>query len=399
MTPPLDGLRVIEGSAFVAAPSGGMTLAQLGADVIRFDQIGGGLDARRWPLTDGGASLYWAGLNKGKRSVTADVRSEAGRSIVRRLVTAPGDDAGILVTNLAPRWLDYEQLRTHRPDLIMVVLRGSPDGSIAVDYTVNAAAGYPLVTGTADDVVNHVLPAWDVVAGTLVATAVLAAERHRTRTGEGALVELSLADVAFATAGHLGHVAEVVVNDDDRPRYGNYLYGSFGKDFVTVDGHRVMVTALTPRQWAALVAATGSEAAMAELETELGVDLTDEGARFAARERIAEILAAWCAVRPLDEVGAAFDAHRVCWGPYRSFRGLVEEDPRVDPERNPMWARVEQPGIGTYPAPGSPLSFSSLPRVPVTPAPRLGADTDDVLAELLDLDAADLAALRSAGTI
>ncbi|NIR37492.1 MAG: hypothetical protein GWN79_11565, partial [Actinobacteria bacterium] len=77
-------------------------------------------------------------------------------------------------------------------------------------------------------------------------------------------------------------MGEVVVNDDDRPRYGNYLYGSFGKDFVTADGHRVMVTALTPRQWAALVAATDSATAMAELEDELGVDLIDEGARFAA---------------------------------------------------------------------------------------------------------------------
>jgi len=71
----LSGVRVVEGSAFVAAPSGGMTLAQLGADVIRFDQIGGGLDYRRWPLTTAGDSLYWAGLNKGKRSITVDLRS------------------------------------------------------------------------------------------------------------------------------------------------------------------------------------------------------------------------------------------------------------------------------------------------------------------------------------
>ena len=66
MSGPLDGMRVIEGSAFVAAPSGGMALAQLGAEVIRFDPIGGGLDHRRWPLTEDGVSLYWAGLNKGK---------------------------------------------------------------------------------------------------------------------------------------------------------------------------------------------------------------------------------------------------------------------------------------------------------------------------------------------
>ena len=78
----LSGLRVVEGSAFVAAPLGGMTLAQLGADVIRFDPIGGGLDARRWPITADGRSLFWAGMNKGKRSVAVDLRSPRGRELL-----------------------------------------------------------------------------------------------------------------------------------------------------------------------------------------------------------------------------------------------------------------------------------------------------------------------------
>ncbi len=78
-TPILEGMRVVEGSAFVAAPLGGMTLAQNGATVIRFDQIGGGLDHQRWPLADDGQSLFWAGLNKGKRSIALDLRSDEGR--------------------------------------------------------------------------------------------------------------------------------------------------------------------------------------------------------------------------------------------------------------------------------------------------------------------------------
>ena len=73
-------MRVVEGSAFVAAPLGGMTLAQIGADVIRFDQIGGGLDYGRWPLAEDGQSLFWAGMNKGKRSIQLDLRREEGRS-------------------------------------------------------------------------------------------------------------------------------------------------------------------------------------------------------------------------------------------------------------------------------------------------------------------------------
>jgi len=85
----LSGLRVVEGSAFVAAPLGGMTLAQLGADVIRFDQIGGGLDYHRWPLASDGQSLFWAGLNKGKRSIQIDVRAPEGRELVAALIAAP----------------------------------------------------------------------------------------------------------------------------------------------------------------------------------------------------------------------------------------------------------------------------------------------------------------------
>src|SRR4051812_32404530 len=95
----LSGVRVVEGSAFIAAPSGGMTLAQLGADVIRFDQIGGGLDYKRWPLTADGNSIYWAGLNKGKRSFAVDLRSPRGRELLTALVGAPGSDNGVFLTN------------------------------------------------------------------------------------------------------------------------------------------------------------------------------------------------------------------------------------------------------------------------------------------------------------
>lgn len=395
----LDGLRIVELSAFVAVPLAGMTLAQLGADVIRVDPVGGGLDYRRRPITESGASIYWAGLNKGKRSVALDLRNQAARLLVRDLITAPGGDAGVLITNVAPRWLSYEDLRRDRPDLIMVVLSGNPDGSIAVDYTVNAAAGYPSITGAEGDPVNHVLPAWDVVAGGNVVTAVLAAERRRSRTGEGSLVEMSLADTAFATLGHLGQVGEVVVNGDERGRYGNYVYGTFGKDFGTSDGGRVMVVALTPRHWSALLEATGTGPAMAELEQEMGLDLSDEGARFAARERIAAILEGWFTSHTMGEVGTALDRHRICWGPYRTVAGLLADDPRVSPESNPMWSDITQPGIGRYPVPGTPLSFSAVPRTTPRPAPLLGADTEAVLRGVLGLEPGRLAELQDLGVL
>jgi len=397
----LAGLRVVEGSAFVAAPLGGMTLAQLGADVIRFDQIGGGLDRDRWPLAENGQSLFWAGLNKGKRSIQIDLHSPAGRELVQALVTAPGEDAGLFLTNFPARgWLAYEALRARREDLVMVALTGNPDGSSEVDYTVNPATGFPWATGPRNlaEPLNSVLPAWDVAMGTLATTGLLAAERRRRLSGEGTLVRLALSDVAFAMVGNLGRIAEAQLGSRDQPKDGNYLYGAFGHDFETRDGRRVMVVALTPRQWIALQEATGIADACASIEQATGHDLSAEAGRFGARDLIAALLRPWFAARDLASIRAAFAGTSVSWGPYQTFRQLVTEDPRVS-TANPLFSEVEQPGVGTYLAPGSPLDFEALPRIPAAPAPLLGEHTEEVLAEVLGLGAAEIGRLHDDGTV
>jgi 2-methylfumaryl-CoA isomerase len=397
----LDGLRVIEGSAFVAAPLGGMTLAQLGAEVVRFDQIGGGLDYRRWPVTGGGESLFWAGLNKGKRSIEIDLRSDRGRELATALITAPGPDAGLFLTNFPARgWLSYEALREHREDLIMVALAGNPDGTSEVDYTVNPATGFPWATGPRNlaEPLNSVLPAWDVAMGTLSAVGLLAAERRRGRGGGGELISLSLSDVAFAMVGNLGRIAEVTLGGRDQSKDGNYLYGAFGHDFETRDGRRVMVVALTARQWRALVDVTGIAEACAGIERVTGHDLDTESGRFEARDMIAPVLRPWFAARDLSEVREAFEGTGVSWGPYQTFRQLVEEDPRVT-TANPLFEAVEQPGIGTYLMPRSPLDFANAGTLPARPAPVLGADTEQVLAEVLGLSAGEIGELHDAGVV
>ncbi|HXT43219.1 MAG TPA: CoA transferase [Pseudonocardiaceae bacterium] len=401
MTGILAGMRVVEGSAFVAAPLGGMTLAQLGADVIRFDPIGGGLDAHRWPVTAEGQSLFWAGLNKGKRSIAVDIRSPQGKELLTDLITAPGDDAGMFLTNFpAAGWLSYTALAARRPDLIMVNIVGNPDGSSAVDYTINPATGFSWTTGPAalSTPVNHLLPAWDVITGTLAATGLLAAERKRRIAGIGQFIRLALADVAMATVGHLGYIGEVQINKVERPRHGNYLYGAFGCDFATKDGKRVMVVGLTPRQWRSLVAAVGIRDACVQVEKLLGIDLSKEGDRFAARHVIGALIEPWVNSRTLAEVSEIFTAHDVCWGPYQTFAELVANDPRCSPT-NPMFAEVDQPGVGTYLAPGSPLAFSADDRVPPAPAPLLGQHTDEILAGLLGLSAAQIGRLHDDGVV
>lgn len=135
MSTVLSGMRVVEGSAFVAVPLAGMTLAQMGADVIRFDRIEGGLDAKRWPVAESGQSHFWAGMNKGKRSIAVNMRSPEGKELITRVITAPGEDAGLFISNLRVRgWMDHETLSQHRNDLIMVTLMGDRLGRPAVDY-------------------------------------------------------------------------------------------------------------------------------------------------------------------------------------------------------------------------------------------------------------------------
>lgn len=397
----LAGMRIIEGSAFVAAPLGGMTLAQMGADVIRFDQIGGGLDYHRWPVTNGGHSLFWAGLNKGKRSIQIDLRSDAGRELVGNLITAPGDDGGMFLTNFPARgWLDYARLRAQRADLVMVALTGNFDGSSEVDYTVNPATGFPYITGAAgsDDPVNSVLPAWDIALGNLAAAGLLAGERHRTRTGEGQLINASLSDVAFAMVGNLGRLGQAALGRDcGAVKDGNYLYGAFGKSFRTLDRRDVMVVGLTGRQWSALCGATGLTDRCAEIEQEVGVDLDTETGRYVARERIAEFLCPWFAQRTLDEVAEILDKRRVSWAPYQTFAELLG-DRRLS-SANSLFSPVEHPGVGTYPMPGSPLDFSESGRLPARRAPLLGEHTDEILTEVLGLADHEIGTLHDNGVI
>ncbi|MFG2086223.1 MULTISPECIES: CoA transferase [unclassified Spirillospora] len=386
MTLPLAGMRVVELSSFVAVPLGGMTLAQLGADVIRVDQVGGGPDIDRWPLAPSGRSLYWAGLNKGKRSVTVDLRSPEGRELVAGLVA----ESGTVVTNAPPRdGLTYEALRETRPDLIHVQLQGRRDGGNAVDYTVNAAMGFPSITGPSGQAgpVNHALPAWDIACGLYLTIGLLAAERHRLRTGEGRSLRVALQDVALATAGNLGYLAEAQLGGV-RPRLGNNLFGDFGRDFATADG-RVMVVTLTPRHWRDLVEATGFGEVTAALERALDADFRRAADRYTYRETIAGVLAPWFASRTCAQVEDALQNTSVLCSRYRDFAEVT-----ADLGTEPLMAALDQPGIGPHLAPGSPLRLDGTSPPPV-PAPALGEHTDEVLQDVLSLSPDRVKALRA----
>jgi 2-methylfumaryl-CoA isomerase len=394
---PLAGLTVLEISSFVAAPLGGMTLAQLGAEVIRIDPVGGGPDLGRWPLAPSGASIYWAGLNKSKQSVTLNFRAEEGRRLLLDLLARSGPGGGIVLTNATgQQWLSHPALAALRPDLIHLQIQGYRDGRAAVDYTVNAATGFPLITGPEDldAPVNHVLPAWDIACGLYAAIGLLAAERRRYRTGAGSAITVALADVALAVAGNLGFLADAQLSGTDRPRIGNHLYGGLGRDFRTADGNRVMVVALTRRHFADLASVTGHTETLAELERRLQADFTDDGDRYRHRQVITALLEPWFAERPLADIERALGGTSVLWSRYQGFADLASDGSLG---QNPLLQPISQPGVGTVLAPLSPLVMDGLP--PARPAPLLGADTGPVLTRLLGLTEADVRGLAERGIV
>lgn len=397
----LSGMRVVEASSFVASPTAGLYLSQMGAEVIRVDQIGGGPDYRRWPKAENGASLFWEGLNKGKKSLALNLADPAGRELLAALATAPGDNAGLFLTNFpVDGFLSHDTLARRRADLVTVRIMGQADGRPALDYTVNSALGIPLMTGPeslGDQPVNHVLPAWDLLTGAYAAFAMLAAHHHRTATGEGQEVRIPLADVGIATIANLGQLAEALLSGS-RARYGNAVFGAFGRDFLTADGRRLMIMAITPRQWRGLVKVLGLADSVAGIESARGVSFdTDEGVRFEHRDALFPLVEAAMAQRRSDELAAAFDANGCCWGPYQPMHEAVRDPVLVTD--NPVFSEIEQASGKRYPVAGAMATIPQAQRLPPQRAPRLGEHSDEVLAECLGLDSGQIGALHDRGLV
>jgi len=398
----LKGLRVVEATSFVASPSAGLYLAQLGAEVIRVDHVAGGPDYNRWPKADNGSSFYWEGLNKAKKSVSLNLKTSEGREILKRLAASGGENGGILLTNFpVGGFLSYENMKELREDIIVARVMGQANGGPAVDYTVNCALGVPNMTGPAslgDEPVNHVLPAWDLLAGAYTAFAILAAERRRRETGEGADVRIPLSDIGVTSLANLGQIAEVLYTNENRARYGNEVYGAFGKDFVTADGKRLIVMAISPRQWVGLVKVLKIETDIAAIEKERNVNFDyDEGVRFEHRDVLYPLVTAkivkWESAalkKALDEVGG-------CWGEYQTLRDAVDDSTLV--KGNPIFTEMKNPSGFTYPTPGSVATLGGETRgVPKT-APRLGQNSEDVLADLLGMGSSEIASLIDSGIV
>ena len=395
----LEDLVVVEAAAFIAGPTCGLYLAQIGAEVIRIDQIGGGPDFRRWPLAPNGDSLYWEGLNKGKKSVVIDLGRPEGRELAQRLAAAPGESRGLFVTNFPVEgFLSYERLRALRDDVICVRVMGWADGRPALDYTINAAVGVPFMTGFADDPrpVNHVFPAWDFLTGAYAALSLVSAERARRLGQGGCEVRIPLSDIAATTLANFGMLAEVMTQGQDRPRLGNDVYAAFGRDFVIQDGR----AADGGGDHAAAMARGGQDAGTGGRGRRAG----GRARRLVRRPRGGALRASGPALSAVRGGVRARRAGRAGADARRSWR---DPRPLSDADRGygQRCAADHEPGrdraseLEALPDAGACRGRGRRGAATPHPAPRLGQHTDEALSTRLGLSSAEIGRLHDEGLV
>jgi len=398
----LGDLSIIEVSSFVASPTAGLYCAQMGANVIRVDHTAGGLDYDRYMLTKEGRSLSWENLNRGKKSLALDLRSSEGREICQELARTTGQ----LITNLPEKsFLSHAAVSDGREDMISLRIMGWHDGRQAMDFTVNAASGYPLMCGPDDwdmetaPPVNQVLPAWDFITGAYCAFAIMAALHHRTATGKGAELRVPLGDVAIGTLANSGAMSEMLYRGGDRERLGNAIWGAFGRDFKSRDGKRFMVAALTAKQWNGLVDAFGIADQISRLEAETGATFSDgdrprfehRKALFALFQSVAQQHDYQTLAGKLAAAGTTFERYRTAYEA-STDPTLIDENPLFGPS-------PANPSGFEYPAT---RSFANIPEQDAgdpAPAPFLGQHSEQVLAECLGMSSGQIGKLVDAGTV
>ena len=383
----LSGIRVVSVGQILAAPYCATLLGEFGAEVIKVEPPGTG-DVLR-------GGIAFAQDNRGKKGVTCDIRSEAGRGLLRRLL----DTADILVENFRAGTLERlslapESLRASNPGLIVVRISGYGQTGpyrdrAGFDRVALGFAGITAVTGETGG--PPVRPGYfiaDYGAGTFAAMGALLALQARQRTGRGQDVDMALYEAVWRMSGtHIGNYGRT---GEDRARTGNYFPGVVpAEQFETSDGEYLIINATTDRVFVRLAAAIGQ------------AELAEDGrlARSAERRKHADlihaILATWVSERTLAECQATLDAHGV-----PAVKVYATSDIASDPHyaAREQVLEVESAEFGTLLQPGI------VPRLTGTPgrvrgrAPLLGEHNDEVYGAL-GLDAAERASLAEQGVI
>ena len=394
MDQPLADLRVIDLTRILAGPFCSMILGDLGADVIKVESLPEGDHVRQQGAVLDGLSWYFAAFNRNKRSMTLDLRSEAGKAVLARLL----EDADVLVENYRPGVLAEmgftpERLAEINPRLVVTSVNGY--GSTgpyadrpAFDFIAQAMSGFMAVNGTPETgPLRAAPPVTDLVAGLYAALGTVAALRTRDRDGAGQRVEASMMMGMLSLMAYLS-AAQLATGEVPKPSGNDHPIAAPYGLFRCADG-AVAVAPSTTRILTRFLGQLG----LAHLIEDPRYDTVDK-----RRERRAELNAMIDAVtsrETVDDWIARLNAAGVPCGKVQSLAEVME-DPQV--RHQEMVLDVPHPGHGTVRMTGFPVKLSETPCTVRRPAPDLGAATEEVLAEA-GYSSEEIAALRAEGTV
>ncbi len=391
---PLAGVRVLEVGVFMAAPFATMQLADLGAEVFKVENPEGGEPVRTTgPFVEGHSSPYLR-LNRSKRSLALDLKSDEGRQAFLRLAA----ECDVVVENLRPGamrrlGLGYDEVRAVNPGIVYASASGfGQDGPLAdrpgLDIMAQARGGLMSITGTPDGEPAKIgVPVCDLVCGIYTALAVTAALRERDRSGAGQYVDVSLLEsgvsLAVWEAGRWFATGEV-----GGPLGSAHQSQAPYQAFRTADGWAT-IGAITPRTWSGLCSVLGLE------DLERDGRFVDSSSRHARREELASLVEEQTTRFATDDLVAALEAAGVPCAPIADYEQVFTDEHLA--AREFFWD-ADHPVAGPVRQVGSPMRFSRTPVRRAGAGPVLGADTRAAL-EVAGYGAAEIDELVAAGVV
>jgi crotonobetainyl-CoA:carnitine CoA-transferase CaiB-like acyl-CoA transferase len=392
-TGPLHGVRVLDFTRVLAGPAASLALADMGAEVIKIEPPGTGDDTRSFPPTRDGESHYFLSVNRGKKSIVIDLKAPEGVALVKDLA----GKCDIVIENYRPGVMDrlglgYEALSAVNPRLIYCAISGyGQTGPLrdnpSFDIVLQAMSGALSVNGEKDGLpIKHAIPIGDLAGGINGPIAILSALYERERTGQGRYIDVSLMD---GLLGLLGYLAQLTffTGEDPAPQGSQHLnlvpYGSFPAS----DG-AIIVACLTNGFWGRICTALGCP----EMGDDPRYDTLEK--RRGARDEVNAIVSAATSLKTVTELVEVFTAHQV---PHAPVLGISAALAQPQTKARGMVVEVEHDRLGTIPIVNRPISFEGQPK-PAAP-PVLGQHTDEILADILSLNANEIAALRASKAI
>jgi crotonobetainyl-CoA:carnitine CoA-transferase CaiB-like acyl-CoA transferase len=394
----LEGIRVLDLSRFQSGPVCGMLLGDMGAEVIRVEELKGAPD-RSWGLLGpDGETLSYKIVGRGRKGITLSMSDPEGKKLFRDLVR----HADVVFHNFSPgapqvKDLEYDVLKQLNQRIIVAAISGfgqeGPDAQlVCFDHVAQARSGGMILTGfPGDPPLKTTITYNDITSGLLALTGILLALYHRQKSGVGQFVDVSLFDAAFFSTQLMGALLLHHVYGEVRRQVGNLGFHSYIGIFETSDGNWVLISGTTNAIWKRLTRAIGHEE-MAEDPRFQKNDMV----RYSNAKLIDEVIGAWVHERSSSEVLSTLREQRVPCGIVNTIDKLID-DPQVK-ARN-MVRYVDYPELGKLPVPGVPLNLSATPGDIGARSPALGEHNEEIYCGLLGLTKRKLKELKNKGIV